>query len=577
MIKTIIFSVLAILVIVNSIPAQIISAQVQTGGLMAKVTTGFLVVKKIVNGGPAGPESFWIRITTTPHASVSPNPFRGSASTVVQISDVPSDGTTAIVTEDASLDYTTSSSGCWALILPGKVSYCTITNTYVGNTSTLPSNGPIESPWGFVIFPNGTVVLLNRTNNYPAGTILYPNGTLVYPKGPVTPAGPQTTPSGAIVFPNGTIIAGGTSTYPKGTILYPNGTTILPNGTTIRSGSQTNPAGGSSSQGHSSIPGWIKNSAKWWSEGQTSDKEYATSIGWLVTNGMINLQSRGSQGSEVVVSDNIQIPSWVRNDANWWAIGAIDDATYAQSLQYLLSSNIITFSKSSNSESQTSTPANDVALQIQDAVTGNSVDALVTISGNSHLVTKETDRDGIAHFSLQDGDYVVSIDSQNYQRLNENLVVTGNLQQTYQIQPMESSTSSQASPPTSNPTSSPAQSSSTNSTQPTNPAPSSQTQAAQISVSPTSANFVHNYFTACPQAITKVSLQSDQQGTWSVSSNPSWTNVIIQNNMAMIVFNCQLDSYTTQTLSGAVTFTFTNTSGATSSATISITGQVNSS
>ena len=104
------------------------------------------------------------------------------------------------------------------------------------------------------------------------------------------------------------------------------------------------------------LPNWIRHTALWWSEGQTSDHEYAMSIGWLISNGAINLQSRGTQGSSVDVSENIHLPSWIKNDANWWAKSSIDDTTYLQSLQYMLDSNIITFAKPSNGQTHTDIP-----------------------------------------------------------------------------------------------------------------------------------------------------------------------------------------------------------------------------
>ena len=37
----------------------------------------------------------------------------------------------------------------------------------------------------------------------------------------------------------------------------------------------------------STIPEWIKNNAKWWSEGSISEADYITSLEYLITNGII--------------------------------------------------------------------------------------------------------------------------------------------------------------------------------------------------------------------------------------------------------------------------------------------------
>jgi hypothetical protein len=41
----------------------------------------------------------------------------------------------------------------------------------------------------------------------------------------------------------------------------------------------------------SSIPDWVKNNAKWWSEGTISESDYITSLEYLIQNGIIDLPS----------------------------------------------------------------------------------------------------------------------------------------------------------------------------------------------------------------------------------------------------------------------------------------------
>jgi len=42
----------------------------------------------------------------------------------------------------------------------------------------------------------------------------------------------------------------------------------------------------------SSIPEWVKNNAKWWSEGSISEGEYLKSLEYLITTGIINIQEQ---------------------------------------------------------------------------------------------------------------------------------------------------------------------------------------------------------------------------------------------------------------------------------------------
>ncbi len=43
------------------------------------------------------------------------------------------------------------------------------------------------------------------------------------------------------------------------------------------------------SAANSTIPEWIKNNAKWWSEGSISESDYITSLEYLITNGIIQI------------------------------------------------------------------------------------------------------------------------------------------------------------------------------------------------------------------------------------------------------------------------------------------------
>jgi len=44
------------------------------------------------------------------------------------------------------------------------------------------------------------------------------------------------------------------------------------------------------SAGDSAIPDWVKNNAKWWSEGVISEADYITSLEYLISNGIIDIQ-----------------------------------------------------------------------------------------------------------------------------------------------------------------------------------------------------------------------------------------------------------------------------------------------
>ena len=343
------------------------------------------------------------------------------------------------------------------------------------------------------------------------------------------------------------------------------------------------------------IPSWVRNNAKWWSQGQTSDSDFASGIGYLVTNKIIKADSRGTLGSTVVIPSNMQIPSWIKNDANYWAFGNIDDNTFLQGIQYMLDNNIITFSTHNTAKTGPVTNGNQqpqkVTIYFVDDETNAPVNALVTIGGGVTYMEKETERDGSISVSLRPGSYTITADADNYQRSTSTFEVKdSDLSTTISLKklisasteqtPQNTSPSQSSSPPSTAPQTTPPQTT-PQVTPPTTPAPTTppastttQTQLT-VSISQTSAFFTHNIGSSpCPTPIAMVGLVSSQQGIWQVASAPSWVTVALNGNQAMIGFNCQLQSYTTQTLNGDVTFTFTSLDGQTASAIISITGQI---
>ena len=86
----------------------------------------------------------------------------------------------------------------------------------------------------------------------------------------------------------------------------------------------------------SSVPEWIKNNAGWWAEGAIDDEAFVQGIQFLITNKILDIPqttSGESSGSE--------IPSWIKNNAGWWAEGAIDDEAFVQGIQFLISNGIL--------------------------------------------------------------------------------------------------------------------------------------------------------------------------------------------------------------------------------------------
>ena len=90
------------------------------------------------------------------------------------------------------------------------------------------------------------------------------------------------------------------------------------------------------------IPSWVKNNAKWWSEEQISDATFLQSIEYLVNQKIIKIDANNQKQVETIEKN---IPSWVKNNAKWWSEEQISDATFLQSIEYLVNQKIIKIEK----------------------------------------------------------------------------------------------------------------------------------------------------------------------------------------------------------------------------------------
>jgi len=85
------------------------------------------------------------------------------------------------------------------------------------------------------------------------------------------------------------------------------------------------------------IPVWIKNNAKWWTQGTTSDDEFLNSLQYMITNDIMSIPDL----PESSVSESRAVPSWIKNNAKWWSEGLISDDEFVKGVQYLISNGMI--------------------------------------------------------------------------------------------------------------------------------------------------------------------------------------------------------------------------------------------
>ena len=93
----------------------------------------------------------------------------------------------------------------------------------------------------------------------------------------------------------------------------------------------------SSAEKEIQIPSWIKNNAGWWATNQIDDSSFLLGIQYLIKEGIMvipSIETSESAGSQ-------KVPGWIKNNAGWWADGQIDDGSFVSGIQWLISNGII--------------------------------------------------------------------------------------------------------------------------------------------------------------------------------------------------------------------------------------------
>ena len=84
------------------------------------------------------------------------------------------------------------------------------------------------------------------------------------------------------------------------------------------------------------IPSWIKNNAKWWSDGKIGDSDFVQGIQFLIKEEIVKIPKTAK-----VAQSNQKIPDWIKSNAGWWADGKITDDDFVKGIQYLISVDVM--------------------------------------------------------------------------------------------------------------------------------------------------------------------------------------------------------------------------------------------
>jgi hypothetical protein len=89
----------------------------------------------------------------------------------------------------------------------------------------------------------------------------------------------------------------------------------------------------------SSVPSWIKINAHWWADGVVSDVEFLSGIEYLILENVLEIPTTSPSNTGEF---DTKIPSWIKNNAGWWADGVVSDVEFLSGIEYMLEHGILT-------------------------------------------------------------------------------------------------------------------------------------------------------------------------------------------------------------------------------------------
>lgn len=85
------------------------------------------------------------------------------------------------------------------------------------------------------------------------------------------------------------------------------------------------------------ISPWIKNTAEWWAEGGIDDESFIQGMQYLIKKGIIDIPNTPIPASWM----DKHIPSWVKNNASWWADDLIPEEEFIKGIKFLIEKGVI--------------------------------------------------------------------------------------------------------------------------------------------------------------------------------------------------------------------------------------------
>ena len=102
---------------------------------------------------------------------------------------------------------------------------------------------------------------------------------------------------------------------------------------------------------YADVPTWVKNNAGWWADGSISESDFLRGIEFLINDGIIQVPP-----TTISAESSEGVPTWVKNNAGWWADGIITDNEFVNGVQHLMSMGLISVASNEAVEDVKTTP-----------------------------------------------------------------------------------------------------------------------------------------------------------------------------------------------------------------------------
>ena len=139
----------------------------------------------------------------------------------------------------------------------------------------------------------------------------------------------------------------------------------------------------------STIPGWIKTNAGWWANDEIDDATFVSGIQYLIKEGIISVSSSSSSTNGGNMTS--EIPGWIKNTTKFWTEGDVSDMEFINALQYMIKNGIIEIPNEDES------PLDCLIISDDDSKTINTEKGDCYTDTISRIVDGDTIHDGLGN------------------------------------------------------------------------------------------------------------------------------------------------------------------------------------